>query len=217
MPQVAGEANAQEVAAGWHAGRASGIIRCMDRQARAELMKRLRRDAARIAERFDLRYQSIQPESARVKRRYGSCDGDGRIWIRLNHVRTKKSLKYSSLVDTLCHELAHLRYFHHGPAFKAFYFYLLDWAREQGIYRPTPRGATSVKASSTGLRGASVNPQNPENAPALASRGESPPGREQQILFGALDPGAVRSTRPRRRKRPLLKPHAPASEQLQLL
>jgi hypothetical protein len=39
-------------------------------------------------------------------------------------------------VNTLCHELAHLRHFNHGPRFKAFYFEILDGARALGIYRP---------------------------------------------------------------------------------
>lgn len=49
---------------------------------------------------------------------------------------TGRALRYSSLVNTLCHELAHLRHFHHGPEFRDFYQQLLSWAREQGIYRP---------------------------------------------------------------------------------
>jgi hypothetical protein len=51
-------------------------------------------------------------------------------------VVTGRALRYSSLVNTLCHELAHLRHFHHGPEFSDFYKRLLSWAREQGIYRP---------------------------------------------------------------------------------
>jgi hypothetical protein len=54
-------------------------------------------------------------------------------------VVTGGALRYSSLVNTLCHELAHLRHFHHGPEFQDFYQRLLRWARRQGIYRPAPR------------------------------------------------------------------------------
>lgn len=122
----------------------------MDRRARKGILEDLRRDGARIAERFGLRYQSIEAEGASVKRRYGSCARDGRIWIRLRHARTGEPLKYSSMIDTLCHELAHLRYFHHGPAFRAFYFYLLDWARAAKIYRPSPRGQSAAQAAAAG-------------------------------------------------------------------
>ena len=44
-------------------------------------------------------------------------------------------------MNTLCHELAHLRHFNHGPRFKAFYFRLLDFARAEGVYRPGPGAA----------------------------------------------------------------------------
>ena len=108
----------------------------MERREAHELIERLNRDAERIARRFALRYRSIEPERPQVRRRYGVCFADGRIRIRLRHVATGRSLKYSSLVNTLCHELAHLRHFNHGPRFKAFYFHLLDWARVEGIYQP---------------------------------------------------------------------------------
>ncbi len=108
----------------------------LGRGARRELVERLRRDARRIATHFGLEYEGIDPENARVKRRYGACFSDGRIKIRLTHARTGRPLKYSSMVDTLCHELAHLKHFNHGPRFKAFYFRILDWARAQGIYQP---------------------------------------------------------------------------------
>jgi hypothetical protein len=79
-----------------------------------------------------------------VKSRYGVCYADGRIRIRLRHAATGRSLKYSSLVNTLCHELAHLRHFDHGPRFKAFYLILLDFARVEGIYRPGPVAQASA-------------------------------------------------------------------------
>ncbi|MBP6875631.1 MAG: M48 family metallopeptidase [Candidatus Eisenbacteria bacterium] len=104
------------------------------------LVERLRKDGARIAGRFGLRYHSIEAEDARVRRRYGSCHSNGVIRIRLCHAKTGRPLKYSSMIDTLCHEIAHLKYFHHGPRFRDFYEVILDWARREGIYRPTPRG-----------------------------------------------------------------------------
>jgi hypothetical protein len=108
----------------------------MTRGESRKLITQLNRDAQRIAHRFDLRYRSIEAERANVKRRYGVCYSDGTIKIRLRHVTTGEPLKYSSLVNTLCHELAHLRHFNHGPRFKAFYLMLLEWSRSQGIYRP---------------------------------------------------------------------------------
>lgn len=108
----------------------------MTRMESLQLIERLNRDAARIAVRFGLRYRSVTAERANVKRRYGICYSDGSIKIRLRHVTTGRALKYSSLVNTLCHELAHLRHFNHGPHFKSLYLELLEWARLDGIYRP---------------------------------------------------------------------------------
>jgi predicted metal-dependent hydrolase len=103
---------------------------------RSELLARLNRDAVAIALRFDLRYRVIEAERPRVKRRYGVCYRDGTIRIRLTHARSGEPLRYSSLVATLCHELAHLRHFDHGPRFRSFNQRILEWARSRGIYRP---------------------------------------------------------------------------------
>ncbi len=106
-------------------------------------MERLNRDAAVIAVRFGLRYRSIQAEAAKVKRRYGICYSDGTIRIRLRHATTGKPLKYSSLISTLCHELAHLKHFDHGGRFQSFYAVILEYARDQSIYRPSRRAAAA--------------------------------------------------------------------------
>jgi predicted metal-dependent hydrolase len=120
----------------------------MDRGDSLELIARLARDARSIAEAFGLRYRAIEPERPHVRRRLGVCYADGTIRIRLFHARTGLPLKYSSLVDTLCHELAHLRHFNHGRRFQALYRRILDHARREGIYAPGPgaEAATSAPA-----------------------------------------------------------------------
>lgn len=118
----------------------------MDRRTAASLIDRLRTDADRICARFELRYAAIEAERANVKRRYGICYADGTIKIRLRHATTGEALKYSSLVSTLCHELAHLRHFDHSPRFHDFYQELLRWSRREGIYRPRMREASPVLA-----------------------------------------------------------------------
>ncbi|MGH0036010.1 MAG: M48 family metallopeptidase [Myxococcota bacterium] len=157
-----------------------------------ELMARLNRDAARIAGRFGLRYRSIEAERANVKRRYGICYSDGSIKIRLRNVSTGRPLKYSSLVNTLCHELAHLRHFNHGPQFKALYLRLLEWSRQEGIYRPRARADALPQAPPAGA-GRPVTPSRtggwtpgdprgipprPARAPARPRTGPAPPGDE---------------------------------------
>jgi predicted metal-dependent hydrolase len=122
----------------------------MERRAARELMERLERDAARIAGQFRLRYRSLGAERAHVKSHYGICYSDGSIRIRLRHAVTGQPLKYSSLVNTLCHELAHLRHFDHGERFKAFYLELLAFARREGIYRPGPRGRAGPQPPEAG-------------------------------------------------------------------
>ncbi len=119
--------------------RADGARKSRSREAK-RVLQRLRRDAALLARAHRLPVRSLEPEHANVKRRYGVCYDDGSIRIRLRHLRTGSLLKYSSLIDTLCHELAHLRHFDHGPHFEALYGNILAYARRTGIYQPGPRG-----------------------------------------------------------------------------
>ena len=116
----------------------------MDRAAVDRLIGLLELDARMIARAFGLEYRAIQPERAGVRRRLGVCYRDGTIRIRLFHASTGRPLKYSSLIDTLCHELAHLRHFNHGARFQAFYRRILEHARRQGIYRPGREAAAVV-------------------------------------------------------------------------
>ena len=109
-------------------------------------MQRLNRDAERIAAQFSLSYQSITAERANVQSHYGICYSDGSIRIRLRHAVSGRPLKYSSLVNTLCHELAHLRFFNHGDRFKLFYQQILEWARSEAIYRPRPTAQPAAMA-----------------------------------------------------------------------
>jgi len=136
----------------------------MDPRGAYALIDRLNRDAARIALRFALRYRAIEAERPNVKTRYGVCYADGRIRIRLRHAATGRSLKYSSLVNTLCHELAHLRHFNHGPRFKVFYLLLLDFARAEGIYRPGPLAGVAAEVRSALAVARAAAPKRPTAA-----------------------------------------------------
>ena len=111
----------------------------LQREQRKALMGRLQSDGARIAAHFGLTYRGIVAERPGVVGHYGICYEDGLIKIRLQHATRGTPLKYSSLVNTLCHELAHLKFFDHQDGFRRLYARLLAWARAQGIYQP--RGA----------------------------------------------------------------------------
>ncbi len=136
----------------------------MERETNRTLVERLNRDAQHIAWRFGLRYRTIEAERANVTRRFGVCYDDGVIKIRLRHAVTGQPLRYSSLISTLCHELAHLRYFNHGLRFRAFNQQLLEFARAERIYRPgepipTPeRSAGGVPIRSAGRKTRSERP-----------------------------------------------------------
>jgi predicted metal-dependent hydrolase len=139
-------------------------VTSIERVEQERVLSRLRRDALILAARFALPLRSLDPERPQVRRRYGICYADGRIRIRLRHVRTRELLKYSSLVDTLCHELAHLRHMNHGLRFQAFYRKILYQARELGIYAPAPRRVLIVRAEIRAT--ARVAPMTREKSPA---------------------------------------------------
>ena len=142
-----------------------------------ELIARLNRDAAVIATRFTLRYRAIEAERPRVKRRYGVCYADGTIRIRLSHAASGKPLKYSSLVNTLCHELAHQRHFNHGLRFQRLYREILEYARAIRIYRP---GRDPASRLAPPLRPAARAPIRPALPPPSAKSAPL-----QLTLFGA--------------------------------
>ena len=102
------------------------------------MIGRLQKWGADLAARFGLRYRDLEAERDGVVDYYGICYEDGVIRIRLRHAKTGRLLKQSSLVDTLCHELAHLRHLDHSLRFRRLYRRILDLARELGYYRPGP-------------------------------------------------------------------------------
>jgi len=139
--------------------------------ARVRALTHLRRHAEVLATAFDLPLQSIDAESERVRRRYGICYADGRIRIRLHQLRAPELLKYSVMVDTLCHELAHLRHFDHGRRFWRLYRRILEYARRHGIYRPGPEPTaprpTPFQALPAAITRAAPTPRAARQAPQV--------------------------------------------------
>jgi predicted metal-dependent hydrolase len=111
-----------------------------------ELVERLRADAARVAAQFKLPPYELDADRPDAHDRYGVCFDDGRIRVRLIHARTGRPLRYSALIDTVVHELAHLRHMNHGPRWEALYEQMLAWCRRQGIYAPQPRRSAPAPA-----------------------------------------------------------------------
>jgi hypothetical protein len=103
-----------------------------------EMMRKLRIWGTQLGLLFDLRYTALEAEREGVTDWYGVCYEDGVIRIRLRNATTGRLLKESSLVDTLCHELAHLRHLNHGLRFRRLYQRILERARELRIYQPGP-------------------------------------------------------------------------------
>ncbi len=153
-----------------------------ERQQEQVVLALLRRHAARLADSFRLPLRRVDAESARVKRRYGVCYDDGTIKIRLRSVRSGELLRESSLVDTLCHELAHLRHFDHGPRFWRLYQQILEYARRHGVYRPgqPSRWRFPEPEQRVAERPAPRARPRPPGRPAPPLR---PPGGEQLELF----------------------------------
>lgn len=107
------------------------------------MLDKLRAMGASLIAHFSLRPASIDAEADGIVRHYGICYADGRIRIRLRHATTGRLLKESSLVDTLCHELAHLKHFDHSLRFRGLYERVLAEARRRGWYRPGPVSTAS--------------------------------------------------------------------------
>ena len=124
------------------------------REQNQETMTRLRQFGFDLA----MRYTSIDPERDGANGHYGICYEDGLIRIRLRHARTGRLLKESSLVDTLCHELAHLRHLDHSVSFRQLYQRILATARRLEYYQPGPRdGRAASQLSLFAERACGVN------------------------------------------------------------
>lgn len=113
------------------------------------LWKDMHEVADKVCAYFGLSYGKILPETKKLARYYGACwpckkciDAghinevnckEKIIYIRL-HVLNKpnKPLARKTILQTLAHELAHLKQWNHGPAFDAFESEILEHMRSLG-------------------------------------------------------------------------------------
>jgi WLM domain len=92
-----------------------------------------------VAERLPLTFVLVP--GVRLRRAYGRCrwlNKSVEISVRCTaDAEPSRWRRRGAIVATLLHELAHLRYRHHGPRFWALHRRLVDRAAALGVYDPT--------------------------------------------------------------------------------
>jgi predicted metal-dependent hydrolase len=91
----------------------------MTEEEKAELVRRMRKEAAeilpgevtRLAEKYGFRFNGLRLKHVRT--RWGSCSSKGNINLNICLVRLPAELR----TYVILHELCHLVYLNHGPAF----------------------------------------------------------------------------------------------------
>jgi hypothetical protein len=102
------------------------------------VFKRIRRLARRMSQAFKVPYTAIRAEPQGSKY-FGTCYEGGVIHIRIRNLSNGNLLQWSTIVDTLCHELAHAACFKqkdyaHSEEFARLHRAMLVWYSRQPTY-----------------------------------------------------------------------------------
>jgi hypothetical protein len=100
------------------------------------LWKEIHEIANKVCKHFRLKYNAILPETRKQVRFYGECVQTPKgknIYIRIHQLgRPRRPLAASTILDTLAHELAHLRHWGHDKKHKELHKQILVFIRELG-------------------------------------------------------------------------------------
>ena len=113
------------------------------------LWKDIHEIAQKVCKHYGLSYGKIVPETRKQTKHYGECQpcdkcmnaehideincNEKILFIRIHQLnRPRIALATSTILQTLAHELAHLRQWKHGPAHRGFEDEIMDFIRELG-------------------------------------------------------------------------------------
>jgi hypothetical protein len=113
------------------------------------LWKEIQEIADKVCKHYGLTYGKILPETRKLVRLYGECQpcdkcsraehinykncSEKVLYIRIHQLnRPRKALSTSTILRTLAHELAHLRYWNHTKEHKGFEKEIVDFMRGMG-------------------------------------------------------------------------------------
>lgn len=103
----------------------------------------------KVAKYYGLSYSKILPETRKLAKHYGECTAcdkcvraehidelncsDKILFIRVHQLnKPKVALATSTILRTLAHELAHLRYWYHGKDHRVFEAEIVGYIKELG-------------------------------------------------------------------------------------
>lgn len=101
-------------------------------------IKEVKRITKILAKDFGVKVRRVY-EMPNTDRRFGLCSDDKSIGIRILKYKSSKVLKNSTILDTICHELAHLVVWNHGRKHRTVLRLMLCRAYElMRLYQSSP-------------------------------------------------------------------------------